>query len=99
MLNYLNYMKNARLLTLLYDTDNDDDCGKKPKKLYIHNPNLLNAVCLEDVDTTVLRKSFFLLLVSPKIYVIVVSNRNKVRQIHEHRTHAHVLCAVLFILY
>lgn len=59
VLNYLNYMKNARLLTLLYDTDNDDDCGKKPKKLYIHNPNLLNAVCLEDVDTTVLRKFVF----------------------------------------
>ena len=65
VLNYLNYMKNARLLTLLYDTDNDDDCGKKPKKLYIHNPNLLNAVCLEDVDTTVLRKSFFLSQLCP----------------------------------
>ena len=51
--------------TLLYDTDNDDDCGKKPKKLYIHNPNLLNAVCLEDVDTTVLRKSFFLSQLCP----------------------------------
>ena len=43
----------------------DDDCGKKPKKLYIHNPNLLNAVCLEDVDTTVLRKSFFLSQLCP----------------------------------
>lgn len=65
VLNYLNYMKNARLLTLLYDTENDDDCGKKPKKLYIHNPNLLNAVCLDEVDPAVLRKSFFLSQLCP----------------------------------
>ena len=58
VLNYLNYMKNARLLTLLYDTDNDDDCGKKPKKLYIHNPNLLNAVCLDNTDSLMVRKTF-----------------------------------------
>lgn len=65
VLNYLNYMKNARLLTLLYDVASDDDCGRKPKKLYIHNPNLLNAVCLDEVDTTVLRKSFFLSQLCP----------------------------------
>lgn len=66
VMNYLNYMKNARLLTLLYETGNDDDCGKKPKKLYIHNPNLLNAVCLDEVDPAVLRKSFFLSQLCPK---------------------------------
>ncbi len=65
VLNYLNYMKNARLLTLLYEAGDDDDCGKKPKKLYIHNPNLLNAVCLEDVDMSVQRKSFFLSQLCP----------------------------------
>lgn len=65
VLNYLNYMKNARLLTLLYDAGNDDDCGKKPKKLYIHNPNLLNAVCLDEVDPVVLRKSFVLSQLCP----------------------------------
>lgn len=65
VLNYLNYMKNARLLTLLYDSDNDDDCGRKPKKLYIHNPNLLSAVCLDDVDRMSLRKSFFLSQLCP----------------------------------
>lgn len=64
-LNYLTYMKNARLMTLLYDAGNDDDCGKKPKKLYIHNPNLLNAVCLDEADPTVLRKSFFLSQLCP----------------------------------
>ena len=65
VLNYLNYLKNARLLTLLYDTENSDDCGKKPKKLYIHNPNLLNAVCLNGGDAEALRKSFFLSQVTP----------------------------------
>lgn len=64
-LNYLTYMKNARLMTLLYEAGNDDDCGKKPKKLYIHNPNLLNAVCLDEADPTVLRKSFFLSQLCP----------------------------------
>lgn len=69
VLNYLNYMKDARLLTLLYDTENDDDCGKKPKKLYIHNPNLLNAVCLDEVDPGVLRKSFFLSQLCPVSHI------------------------------
>ena len=58
-------MKNARLLTLLYDSNNDDDCGKKPKKLYIHNPNLQSAVCLDNVDRATLRKSFFLSQLCP----------------------------------
>lgn len=69
VLNYLNYMKNARLLTLLYENDDDDDSGKKPKKLYIHNPNLLNAVCLDEVDPAVLRKSFFLSQLCPSSHI------------------------------
>ncbi|MEG0795817.1 MAG: AAA family ATPase [Odoribacter sp.] len=69
VLNYLNYMKDARLLTLLYDAGNNDDCGKKPKKLYIHNPNLLNAVCLDEVDPGVLRKSFFLSQLCPVSHI------------------------------
>lgn len=63
--NYLNYMRNARLLTLLYDEGDDMDCGKKPRKLYLHNPNLLNAVCLDNVDTSVIRKTFFLSQLCP----------------------------------
>lgn len=65
VLNYLNYMHNARLLTLLYEEGNEDESGKKPKKVYVHNPNLLNAVCLDKADTAVLRKSFFLSQLSP----------------------------------
>lgn len=65
VLNYLYYMRNARLITLLYDVDNDEVLGKKPNKLYIHNPNLLNAVCLDDVNAGVVRKSFFLSQLCP----------------------------------
>lgn len=65
IVNYLTYMKNARLLTLLYEEGNNDDCGKKPKQLYVHNPNLLNAVCLDKVNPAVLNKSFFLSQVCP----------------------------------
>lgn len=65
VVNYLTYMNNARLLTLLFEEGNSEECGKKPKKLYIHNPNLLNAVCLNGGDEAVLRKSFFLSQVCP----------------------------------
>lgn len=65
VLNYLYYMRNARLITLLYEIDSNEKGGKKPDKLYIHNPNLLNAVCLDDVDAGVLRKSFFLCQLCP----------------------------------
>ncbi len=62
VLNYLNYLQDARMINLLYDMDGN---GKKPKKLYIHNPNLLNAVCLDEVDPAVLRKIFFLIHLCP----------------------------------
>lgn len=65
VLNYLYYMKNARLITLLQDENNEEDSGKKPNKLYIHNPNLLNAVCLDEVDASVMRKTFLLSQLCP----------------------------------
>lgn len=65
VLNYLYYMKNARLLTLLSSEENEEDCGRKPNKLYIHNPNLLNAVCLDDVNEQVMRKTFLLSQLCP----------------------------------
>lgn len=65
VLNYLYYMKNARLLTLLLEEGDDDDCIKKPNKLYIHNPNLLHAACLDEVDAGVVRKTFFVSQLCP----------------------------------
>ena len=60
VLNYLHYMKNARLLTLLFDRESDDENGLKPNQVFLHNPNLLNAVCLDKTDSTMVRKSFLI---------------------------------------
>ena len=59
ILNYLHYMKNARLLTLLFDRESDDENGLKPNQVYMHNPNLLCAVCLDDINEMMVRKTFF----------------------------------------
>ena len=58
VLNYLHYMKNARLLSLLFDKESDDENGLKPNQVFLHNPNLLNAVCLDNTDSLMVRKTF-----------------------------------------
>lgn len=63
--NYLTYMKDARLLTLIYDSENSSSKSKKLRKVFAHNPNLLNAICLDKVEAAHLRKTFFLSQVSP----------------------------------
>ena len=60
VLNYLHYMKNARLLTLLFDRESDDENGLKPNQVFLHNPNLLNAVCLDQTDSLMIRKTFLI---------------------------------------
>ena len=60
VLNYLHYMKNARLLTLLFDRESDDENGLKPNQVFLHNPNLLNAVCLDQTDSLMVRKTFLI---------------------------------------
>ena len=61
----LHYMKNARLLTLLFDRESDDENGLKPNLVYMHNPNLLCAVCLDEVDGMMVRKTFFVSQLCP----------------------------------
>lgn len=65
VLNYLHYMKNARLLTLLFDKESDDENGLKPNQVYLHNPNLLNAVCLDNTDAATVRKTFLVSQLCP----------------------------------
>jgi predicted AAA+ superfamily ATPase len=43
VMNYLRYLKNARLINLLYN-NGDEDKHKKPTKFYLHNTNILYAV-------------------------------------------------------
>ncbi|HKI90299.1 MAG TPA: AAA family ATPase [Draconibacterium sp.] len=58
VMNYLKYLKNARLIQLLY-ANGDEDQMKKPDMVYMHNTNLLYAIAPENVDNLNLRHTFF----------------------------------------
>jgi len=61
IMNYLRYLKNARLINLLYSNGNGDlDQMKKPDKVYVHNTNLLYAIAPDNVENLNLRHTFFL---------------------------------------
>jgi uncharacterized protein len=56
IMNYIKYLKDARLLNTLYAED--EDYPKKPKHLYVHNTNLMHAVLPNAVDYDAERKTF-----------------------------------------
>jgi predicted AAA+ superfamily ATPase len=58
VMNYLNYLKNAKLIHLLY-ANGDEDQAKKPAKVYMHNTNLLYAIAPTNTDNINLRQTFF----------------------------------------
>jgi predicted AAA+ superfamily ATPase len=61
IMNYLRYLKNARLINLVYSNGNDSpDQMKKPDKVYMHNTNLLYAIAPDNVGSLNLRLTFFL---------------------------------------
>ena len=57
VMNYINYLKDARLVNLLYPVN--EDFPKKPARVYLQNPNLLYATRMISVDEQVLRETFF----------------------------------------
>ncbi len=57
VMNYLNYLKNGRLINMLYE---DSESTKKPSKIYIQNPNVYNSVTHGDVSQENMNKTFFL---------------------------------------
>jgi predicted AAA+ superfamily ATPase len=57
VMNYIKYLKDARLVNLLYPVD--EDFPKKPDRVYLQNPNLLHATRMINVDEQVLRETFF----------------------------------------
>lgn len=60
VMNYLRYLKNARLINLLYANGNsDDDQMKKPDQVYMHDTNLLNAIAPNNNDNLTMRRTFF----------------------------------------
>ena len=57
VMNYIKYLKDARLVNILYPTG--ADFPKKPSLLYMYNTNLLHAVYQEPVGTLNEYKTFF----------------------------------------
>ncbi|GHU69502.1 ATPase AAA [Bacteroidia bacterium] len=57
VMNYIKYLKDARLVNLLYPED--EEFPKKPAKLYLQNPNLLYATRMINVDRQALMETFF----------------------------------------
>jgi predicted AAA+ superfamily ATPase len=57
VMNYIKYLKDARLLNMLYPPG--QDFPKKPSKLYIYNTNLLHAVFQEPINAITEYKTFF----------------------------------------
>jgi hypothetical protein len=58
VMNYLNYLKNAKLIHLLY-ANGDEEQVKKPAKVYMQNTNLLYAIAPTNTDNINLRHTFF----------------------------------------
>jgi len=65
IMNYLRYLKNARLVRLLNSSESFKDVSKKPNKVYLHNTNLLYAISPENVNEGNLRETFFYNQVGP----------------------------------
>ncbi|HCO68698.1 MAG TPA: AAA family ATPase [Dysgonomonas sp.] len=55
--NYLDYLKNARLINLLYREG--EEFPKKPDLVYMHNTNLIYAMIPGTTDDQALRETFF----------------------------------------
>jgi len=56
VMNYIKYLKDARLLNTLYR--DGEDYPKKPKQLFAHNTNLMHAVFPYSTDKDAERKTF-----------------------------------------
>ena len=57
IMNYIKYLKDARLINLLYPVD--EEFPKKPALVFMHNSNLLYATSQMSVNEQVLRETFF----------------------------------------
>ncbi|HBL77828.1 MAG: AAA family ATPase [Bacteroidetes bacterium GWF2_42_66] len=58
IMNYLAYLKNARLINQLFSNGNDDQM-KKPDQVYLQNTNLIYAIDPGNVNNNNLRLTFF----------------------------------------
>jgi predicted AAA+ superfamily ATPase len=58
IMNYLRYLKNARIINLLFSNGNEDEI-KKPDLVYLHNTNLMYAIDPTNISNKTLRQTFF----------------------------------------
>jgi len=58
VMNYLKYLRNARLINMIYQEDEDDN--KKPDRIYLKNPNLLYAIPMQEPTKKALWETYFL---------------------------------------
>ena len=58
IMNYLRYMKNARIINMLFSNGNEDEI-KKPDQVYLQNTNLMYAIDDTNINSKILRKTFF----------------------------------------
>jgi predicted AAA+ superfamily ATPase len=58
IMNYLRYMKNARIINMLFSNGNEDEI-KKPDLVYLHNTNLVYAIDPGNINNKILRQTFF----------------------------------------
>lgn len=58
IMNYLRYLKNARIINLLFSNGNEDEI-KKPDQVYLHNTNLMYAIDPGNISNQSLRQTFF----------------------------------------
>ncbi len=58
VMNYLNYLKNAKLINMLHSNGNEEQM-KKPDKVYLHNTNLIYAIAPNNTNNLNLRQTFF----------------------------------------
>lgn len=57
VVNYIKYLKDARLFNLLYPVG--EDFPKKPSKVYLHNTNLMYVISRDFIDRQALCETFF----------------------------------------
>lgn len=58
VLNYLRYLKNARLIDLLFENGTNGQL-QKPEVVYLHNTNLLHIIAPDNINNRNLRTTFF----------------------------------------
>lgn len=58
VMNYLKYLRNARLINMIYDGALDD--AKKPDRIYLQNTNLLYAISMAEPSIEALNETYFM---------------------------------------